>query len=407
MSTIESVLRDAPPSVVVVVSDNSTEPDERRRLEDYCARGDERVRYVRPPEPLAMSAHWEWLWRTIRESVDPTHVAYVTDRMVLVEGALPQLIEVVGRHRDGVVSYHKDYVNDLSSPVELVQTPWTGRLVELDSRRLLQQTARGRYGDHLPLLLNCIAPAAVIEAIEKRFGDVFGTISPDYRFAFRCLTVCDTVLYLDRACLVEHGNVRSAGGNFRRGYTNPDAADFAAQLAEPRFAATPEPRLETLANAIFQEYCAVREEAGPDGFPAPDRRGYLTANAISIDRIENAAWQSRMRAVLRSAGWTRLDSARHVLTLALEMAWYLASHPRAVPRTLKRQLLERPPGTPAAFLAPRLGLDPQIRDELRFESDEAAVAHAVAHPRPPSPDAWHIHRLERAGAIVGEAGTPA
>src|SRR5688572_18148262 len=125
MSTIDSALRDAPPGVVVVVSDNSTEPGERERLEEHCARAGDQVRYVRPPEPLHMPAHWEWLWRTIRESIDPTHVTYVTDRMVLVEGGLAQLVEVVERHPDRVVSYHHDNVNDLSSPIELVQTPWT------------------------------------------------------------------------------------------------------------------------------------------------------------------------------------------------------------------------------------------------------------------------------------------
>jgi hypothetical protein len=406
MSAIESVLREPHPEVVAVVSDNSTDPSERRRLEDYCAGAGAQVRYIRPPEPLPMSAHWEWLWRMIQDSVDPTHVAYLTDRMVFAEGAIPQLVQVVERHPGRVVSYHHDHVDDLCSPVELVQTPWTGRLVELDSRRLIEQTARGRYGDHLPRLLNCVAPAGVLGAIGERFGDVFGPTAPDYRFAFRCLAVRDSVLYLDRACLVAHGHARSAGGNFRRGHMNADAADYHAQLSEPPFGATPEPELETVANAIFQEYCAVRAEAGAERFPALDRRGYLTANAIAIDRIENRDWQARMRAQLRQLGWTRLDSARHALALALEMAAYLARHPGAVPRTLKRQLWERPPGTPIAFLAQRLGIDPRLRSELRFESSAEALAHAVARPRPPTPYAWHLHRLAMAGAVVRDNGRP-
>ena len=406
ISAIESVLRESRPDVVAVVSDNSTDPGERRRLEDHCARAGEQVRYVRPPEPLPMAAHWEWLWRTIRESVDPTHVAYLSDRMVFAAGALPQLVEIVARHPDRVVSYHHDHVNDLRSPVELVQTPWTGRLVELDSRRLIELSARGRYGDYLPRLMNSIAPAGVLEAIDSRFGDVFGSISPDYRFAYRTLAVCDSVLYLDRACLVEHGMLRSSGGNFRRGQANRDAADFAALLSDPRFGETPEPGLKTIANAIFQEYCATRAEAGPDRFPALDRRGYLTANAIAIDRIENGDWQARMRAELRRLGWTRIDSARHALGLALEMAGYLARHPGAVPRTLKRQLWERPPGTPISFLASRLGIDPHLRDELRFDSAAEALEHAVTRPRPPSPHAWHLHRLTVAGAVMGDNGRP-
>lgn len=397
MTAIESALRDGSPAVFV--SDNSTDADEQRRLEGFCARLAGRVEYLRPPEPLTMPAHWEWLWRAIREAADPSHVTYLTDRMVLVAGALPSLMEIVERHPDRVVSYHHDNVDDLSSPVELVQTPWTGRLVELDARRLIELSGRGSYGDHLPRLLNCIAPAGVLGAVERRFGDVFGTMAPDYRFAYRCLAVCETVLYLDRACLIEHGHTRSAGGGFRRGHLNSDAADYAARLAEPRFGATPAPGLETLANSIFQEYCAVREETGAECFPELDRRGYLTANAISVDRIENPAHRAAMRAVLRRLGWSRLDSVRHAATLTVEMAGYLLSHPDAIPRTLKRQLWDRPPGTPLAFLLSRLGIDPHVRERFKFPSAADAIAHAADHPRPPTAHAWHLHRLERAGAV--------
>jgi hypothetical protein len=399
-AAIESALRDG--DAAVFVSDNSTDPDEQRRLERFCASAAGRVEYLRPPEPLTMAAHWEWLWRTIRESSGPSHVAYLTDRMVLAAGALRSLMEVVERHPDRVVSYHHDNVDDLEAPVELVQTPWTGRLVELDSRRLIELSSRGRYGDYLPRLLNCIAPSDVLDAIEQRFGDVFGTVAPDYRFAYRCLAVCDTVLYLDRACLIEHGHTRSAGGGLRRGHLNPDGADYVAQLSEPRFGATPAPALETLANAVFQEYCTVREEAGAERFPELDQRGYLTANAISIDRIENPDHRAAMRAVLRRLGWSRLKSARHGAELALAMAGYFLAHPVAIPRTLKRQLWDRPPGTPFAFLLPRLRLDPHVREDYKFASSADAIAHANAHPRAPTPHAWHLHRLERAGAVVGD-----
>ena len=406
MTSIESVLREAGPDVVCVVSDNSTSEADRRRLAEFCAGLDERVEYVRPPEPLPMPAHWEWLWQTIREFADPTHLAYLTDRMVFGAGALPALQEIVERHPDRVVSYHHDHVEDAAPPVELVQAPSTGRLVDLSCRKLAELSSRGRYGDHLPRLLNCIAPTPLVEAIERRFGDVFGTVSPDYRFAYRCLAECESILLLDRACLIAHGQDRSAGGNFRRGNVNEDAADYAERLTDPRFGATPAPELETLANAVFQEYCSVREEEGGERFPPLEWRGYLTANAISVDRIENPARRAEMRRTLRRLGWSRLGSVRHAAELTLEMAEYLVSHPDAIPRTLRRQLRDRPPGTPLAFFLSRLGLDPHVSESYKFPTSADALAYARANPRPTTPHAWHLHRLARAGAVVGNGARP-
>ena len=405
MTAIESVLRSGRRDVMIVVSDNSSKSDERDRLEEFCARlPASAVKYVRPPNELTMPAHWEWLWHTIRNAVAPSHVAYLTDRLVFVAGALTQLMEIVDRHPDQVVSYHWDYVKDTETPVELVQTQWTGRLLELDARRLLELSSRGQFGNYLPRLMTCIAPVGTVAQIERRFGDVFGSIAPDYRFAYRCLALCDTILYLDRACLIEHGMRRSAGAGYRHGTLNEDARDFAHRLADPRFGHTPVPEFETVANAMFQEYCGVRAEFGGDRFPRPQRGHYLAANAASIARIADPRWRARMRDLLRDHGWTRTSSARYALALAGEIAGYFLRHPGALGRSVKRQLVDRPPGTPAEYLLPRAGLNPPIRDDLTFETSAEAIAHAEAHPRPRTPYAWHVHRLQRAGAVVRSVG---
>lgn len=385
----------------MVVSDNSSEDYDRRPLEALCAAQPAgTVEYVRPPEPLAMAAHWEWLWRTIDETIAPSHVAYLTDRLVFAAGALPQLVEVASARPGHVISYPWDSVRDDRDPVELVQRPWTGRLLELDSARLAALESRGEHGVWLPRLMDCVAPVAVVKAIERRFGDVFGDVAPDYRFAYRCLAVCDTLLYLDRSCVVEHGMRRSAGIGYLRGRMNADAADFAGRVTSDRFGATPEPAFETGANAIFQEYCAVRAELGGGRLPPVDRRAYLAANAVSVDRIADPDWRGRMRALLESHGFGRLAGARRVARLALEMAGYFARHPGALAASARRQLVDRPPGSALANVLPRLGLDPRVREGLTFGSSAEALAHADAHPRSRSPHAWHVHRLERAGAVL-------
>src|SRR5215217_8327735 len=178
MASVASIVRCAIPGVTVVVSDNSTNPDDADRLRQFCARQPPgMVEYMKPPEPLAMPAHWDWLWGHIEKTVSPSHVSYLTDRMVFAAGALAELVEVMSAFPERVVSYHLDHVKDAGSPVELVQTPWTGQLLELDCAKLIELSSRGLNGDHLPLLMTSIAPAETVGAIEQRFGDVFGTVS--------------------------------------------------------------------------------------------------------------------------------------------------------------------------------------------------------------------------------------
>jgi hypothetical protein len=400
MGTIDSVLDGGVTDVSVVVSDNSTDPDARDRLREYCSSlANSALVYTQPPELLAMAAHWEWLRRFIHERLAPSHLGYLTDRLVLLPGALERLVDVIAGAPRMVLSYQVDHVMDFRTPVELVQRQWTGDLLELSSRGLIEMARRGRYGDYVPRMMNSIAPAAVLERIERRFGDVFGSVSPDYRFAFRCLAECDSTLYLDRSCAIERGMRQSSGISFLRGHVNVAASRFAQELSVARFGATPEPGFETVANAIFQEYCSVRAEAGA-GFPPLHPRSYLWANAASVDRIEDPEWRARMTALLRRRGWTRRASVGRAVGTTLEMAGYFLRHPGAIGRTVKRQLWDRPPGTPAAFLLPRVGLNPAIRDDLRFATAAEAVAHAGTHPRTRTPYAWHVHQLARGRAIV-------
>jgi hypothetical protein len=406
MAAVESVLAADMADVAVIVSDNSTDEAEQSRLSDFCAGRSAQIEYVRPPTPLEMAAHWEWLRKLVVKQAAPTHVAYLTDRLVFTRGALGDLVRIVDRHPDKVVSYHHDHLEDAAAPVELVQTQWTGGLLELDARKLIELSSRGLWGDHLPRMLNCVVPVSALEAIEQRFGSVFAPVAPDYRFAYRCLATCETFLYFDRACMIEQGMGRSAGNSFAKGRFNRDAASFKDELSVPRFGATHEERFETIANSIFQEYLAVRAEAGGERFPPVERGPYLLANALSVERIEEPEWRERMEDVLSEHGWTRRHRARHALEQALAIAGYFARHPGALAPSIRRQLWDRPPGTPLARLLTRAGLNPRVREHLTFASSADAIAHADAHPRPRMPYAWHVHRLERAGAIARRLPPP-
>src|SRR5215203_5087776 len=59
----------------LLVSDNSTSAAEAASLADFCEQlGDARVTYARPPEPLSMSAHWDWAARRALELHEESHV---------------------------------------------------------------------------------------------------------------------------------------------------------------------------------------------------------------------------------------------------------------------------------------------------------------------------------------------
>jgi hypothetical protein len=408
MAAVESVLHAEQPGVVIVVSDNSTDAAERDRLEAFCAlQTDDVVRYVQTPQDLPMPAHWEWLWQLVKRDVAPTHVALLSDRMVFAAGALEELIRAIEREPDLVVSYQYDRIDDVDTPVELVQAQWTGQLLELDARKLIEMSSRVEHGDYLPRMLNSIAPVSTLAAMEGRFGNVFRPVSPDYAFAYRCLAICDSILYLDRSCLIQYGMARSAGNTYTRGRPNEAAADFARELSGPRFGATPEPSFETINNAICQEYCSVREEVGGDGMPPLDWWSYLAANAVSLNLIEEPEWRANLADLLRRRGWTRWRGARETTKLTLMIAGYFVRHPGALARSVKRQLWDRPPGTPLASLLGRIGIDPRTRDDLRFGSSADAIAYANRHPRARMPYPWHVHKLSREGAILRRLPPPA
>ena len=150
----------------------------------------------------------------------------------------------------------------------------------------------------------------------------------------------------------------------------------------------------------------MRAEGGGGRFPPPGPRSYLRAHAIDVARIREPEWRESMRELLRARRWTRRHDVWHALDTTLEIAGHLIRHPGALARTVKRQLWDRPPGTPASVLLPRIGLSPGIRDDLRFGSSAEAIAHANARPRPRKPYSWETHRLRRSGAVARRHPTP-
>lgn len=305
INAINSVLKLSPTSsVFVLVSDNSTSPEEIKKLSAFC-RGitHKRLRYIRPAEPLPMTEHWDWAIHQALHMYDVNHFIYLTDRMRFNSKALEKLMCIVETYPDKVVSYNHDRINDLAKPIRLEQNFWTGSLFEVASSHLLYLSSQVTWHGSLPRMLNCIVPRSLLNYLCHRFGNVFSSIAPDFNFCYRCLDAVNSILYYDDAPIVHYALDRSNGHSTSRGEKTEDAADFVANLGHKKLnSATPIPEIMTVGNAIVHEYCIVKEETQSTVFPDLDIDKYLQCLSWEVAQMSNSSLRGKMREILKARG---------------------------------------------------------------------------------------------------------
>jgi glycosyltransferase involved in cell wall biosynthesis len=301
MEAVRSVLAAGVSGVRVLVSDNSTDELERASLRDFCEEAPgTAVEYVRPPEPLSMTRHWDWAAQRALHEPNITHITFLTDRMVFRTGALSQVLRIAGSQPRDVVSYNIDRVVDDERPIWIDEAAWTGRLFRVPSAQLLSASAQSLlYHPALPKMLNSVVPRHIFLELQRRFGTIFSSISPDFNFCYRCLATVDSVLFYDRSVLFHYAATRSNGGSLGRGVANADHADFVRNLApEQTSFRVPFPRLRTVGNAILHEYECIREETGDPRFPAIDRTRCARYLRRETDAIQEPSVRSAARRAL-------------------------------------------------------------------------------------------------------------
>src|SRR5687768_15318968 len=163
VNAVNSVLNQQDGSAEVIVSDNSTERGEADKLSKFCSElGDRRVRYIRPPEPLPMTEHWNWAMSEALSLSRASHIIYLTDRLFLKPFALKTLAEIINQYPEKAVSYSWDLINDISLPVVSFQLIRTEKLYEVSSQDLLDLAAESFFNYSLPRMLNCCCPRKII-----------------------------------------------------------------------------------------------------------------------------------------------------------------------------------------------------------------------------------------------------
>lgn len=304
-AALESVLDQPVENVSVIVSDNSTDVEEREWLAAHVRRlGHPGVAYVAPPDALSMTGHWAWALDQALADPSATHVVYLTDRMVFRRNVLRLLLGILAADPERVLSYNHDELVDFKTPVGLLQHQWTDWLLELAAQHLLDLGIRGEFPHALPRMLNSIVPRTVIQSVYRRFGSVFASIAPDYCFAFRCLDTVESIRYWDASPIVHYAQARSHGYVYTRGLESRDREDFVASLAGgPMHPSTPMPDIEVVTNSIFNEYFFVQAEPASRRLKPVPRSAYLCALATGLSQIEDPTSRSSAFDLLATRGW--------------------------------------------------------------------------------------------------------
>lgn len=296
---VNSVLNQvATENVRVIVSDNSTEENHLRDLKAFCDNTvHPQLSYTRPPEPLSMTAHWEWIREQIEKNATESHVSYITDRNILRGGELKTLVALAEKFPSKVVTHNQDTIDDASLPVKLTQLPWTGKVFRVKSEFILDLSAVSVWHYAIPRMSNCTVPKSVFDRIVKKYGSVFESISPDFCFAYKCLDVEEDFIYLDKPLQTNYCVKRSNGLSMGKGIMQKEFTDFLGNLGKNNVVlnhATPVPEFQTVINAIIHEYCFIKEKAHSSKFKELEVNAYLEANEIEIAYVENESLKNAM-----------------------------------------------------------------------------------------------------------------
>ena len=270
----------------ICVSDNSTAADQVEQLAEFCRRADPaQLTYLRPPEPLAMAAHWDWALSAALDSSEATHYVLHYDRRIVKPDHLTWVAWLMQHFPEDVVTWTFDQVIDEGGTRHVSRMEWDGRCYAITTARLAELTSRGKaayMGFSFPFLSNCLVPRAVLTDIRQRFGNICDSTGPDACFTYRFCAIRERYVHFDRALFVGYAMDRSAGWGYFTG-RGGDFHDFVKSAgADGWLSAAPIPGLSLGQNIMYHEYELVRRATGHPAFKPIDMRGYISDLAACL-----------------------------------------------------------------------------------------------------------------------------
>jgi len=364
INAIDSVLTQSNCNFEVIVSDNSTEEREVSLLFNYCQKiKNERLRYIRPPKPLPMTEHWNWVMEQSIQLSEFSHATYLTDRMVFIKDSLANLQNIIAKYETKIVAYNHDVIDDSNYPIYLRQNFWTGKIFNISSWEILQLYADLNFIQPIPRMSNCFVPRNIFCKLYGRDKYYFSSVSPDFNFAYRCLEIVDSVLYYDKSLMVNYGEKRSNGVNLLSGKFQKDANDFINNLSTTSVCFnTPINDIRILPNAIMHEYCYVQQANNSDKLPQINYKNYFVTLIGCVFSYQEPKMKQEMLKKLR-----------------LELGWKLYIYQLQVILERKLKGLQIRINNLTNPLSPYF-----LRSE--FKSTEEAIDYAINHPRVPAKD---------------------
>jgi hypothetical protein len=161
----------------VVVSDNCSSDETRDVVEGL---GDRRVRYVRTPRPLPVSANMEF----VLDSARGEHVTFLNDDDALLAGTLDHVRVILdSAHAELIVwpychyfypDWHQAFLRNT-----LVAAPFSGRYQEVRAADTLTTVYGTLTHWRLPTVANAVCHTALIQRARRHASHLFPTISGD------------------------------------------------------------------------------------------------------------------------------------------------------------------------------------------------------------------------------------
>jgi hypothetical protein len=309
-AALETCLTQPDRDFEILVSDNS--PGDAEAMVKGIA--DPRLRYVRPPQFLSMSAHWDFALG----HVTGNHVTIIGDDDGLMPGAVAAVASLVAEHGDVPIHhalanyFWPDHANIARrNSVAFFHMPGTATRWQ-DSQSFLADAAAGRarYLDG-PMIYHNFVPLALVRQLAPD-GRFFRRAIPDIWSAFAVAANCRGFVSTDRLLTLSGTGAKSNGSSV---YANTDVADafFRAAAADPAM----RPRFAARSAAMLQLDCLLETAAQfdrPDIAAAIDWRTALEAAALEASAIaagpNRRAELSAILAAAREKGITLPLAAR-------------------------------------------------------------------------------------------------
>jgi hypothetical protein len=376
ITAIRSVLEERGHDIQVLVSDNSTEPEETARLRRFCeSSSGASLRYIRPDQPLSMSLHYDWVLQRALELYSENHFTILTDRFVFRRGAMSELSESASIFPNNSIVFLFDSVYDHQIPCTVTLSPWSGKTYRCRTADVLKANSRMGGFELVPVLLNSVITRSILHQLKQRFGDYCVSIAPDFCCGFRTLALEEEVVFLDKALSINWGRSRSNGMSFTRGVMNKDSRAFTDDLGgKVDYAATPIPEITTTMNAVIHEYLLLKQASFSEKFVDLSMKDYLKWLRIEVAWMENAELKRRFSELLdrHSALEPEVEDAPAPWNPPL-----FGPAPPTLKNRLKNALVNESTRPTWWYLYRHLGITLPVRHRNHFPSGEQALYYAL------------------------------